>query len=116
MAGAGLDADLADACQIAAKRAKLTLIAFHERFKLFDGAVRLADLADLATDGDGQSGRLGLPDRLRQLGGVAGVQLLLLQTRLAGEIDERRGIDIDVAVPGGDRLLRQVANGLNLTC
>ena len=64
--------------------------------QLVGRGVVLADLADLAADGDDQL--LVLADERGQLGGARVVLLLLLVERLEGEVHERGGVDVDVAV------------------
>ncbi|MBK7369108.1 MAG: hypothetical protein IPJ04_14740 [Candidatus Eisenbacteria bacterium] len=57
---------------------------------------------------------LGLADERGDLGAQRAVQLLLLDVRGLVEIDERRGVDVDVVEAGLDRLGRQVEHGLHL--
>ena len=72
--------------------------------QLLHGRVALSDLTDLAADGDGDPGRLLLPDELGEDRGQVRVELLLLGQRRQGDVDDGRGIDVDIEVPGRDRL------------
>ena len=67
------------------------------------GRVGLADLADFAADAHGHAVGLERADERHELGGALVVGALLLLDRLEGEVDKRRGIDIDVAIPRVDR-------------
>ena len=118
MRGAGLDADLGDPRQVAPQHAlpvlELRHVGSHEGVQLLHGRVALSDLADLAADGDGDSGRLLLPDELGEHRGQVRVELLLLGQRRQGDVDDGRGIDVDIEIPGRDRLAGQVAQGIQL--
>ena len=89
-------------------------VAVHEGPQLFHRAVFAADLADLPADGDRDSRRFQIPDHRREFGGKAVVEPLLLQYRRLLQIDERRGVDVDVVKSGVDRLPDQVLDGLDL--
>jgi len=55
-----------------------------------------------------------LADPRRQLRAVREVPSLLLLERRLREVHQRAGVDVDVPVAGGDRLLRQAADGRDL--
>ena len=93
--GAGLHADLADADVLAAL-AQLRVVAAHERVQLVDVGVLAADLADLAADRDRHALGLVPPAELGEVGRELAVDRLLLVERGLVEIDERRGVDVDV--------------------
>ena len=84
----------------AARRARA--IAIEVGAQLLDGRVLRADLADLAADADGHAVRLERPDQRGQLGRAPVVLALLLVDGRLGQVDQRRGVDVDVAVAGVD--------------
>ncbi len=88
-----------------AGRARLELAAVPVQVgpQLRDRRVLGADLADLATDADRDAVRLERPDQGGQFGRPPVVLVLLLVDVGLRQVDERRGIDVDVAVPGVDR-------------
>ena len=118
MGGTGLDADLGDPRQVAPHHSlpvlQLRHVGGHEGVQLLHGRVALTDLADLAANGDGDPGRFPLPDELGEHGGQVRVELLLLGQRRQGDIDDGRGIDVDIEVAGRDRLAGQLAQGIQL--
>src|SRR5437763_14691083 len=105
MRRACVDADLREP----AAGAEHLVEAVHERAQLLYGAVLLAYLADLATNRDGDAGLLLLANQFGQLGAALVVVALLLLDRRERQIDQRRRVDVDVAVARGDRLADQLA-------
>ena len=67
------------------------------------GRVLLADLADLAADADRHAVGLERADQRHELGRPLVVRALLLVLGRQRQVDERRGVDVDVAVAGIDR-------------
>ena len=84
-------------------RIELAPVAVEVGAQLLRVRVLRPDLADLAADADRDPVRLERPDQRRQLGGTHVVLALLLIDRRLREVDERRGIDVDVAIAGIDR-------------
>ena len=111
---AGLHADLAEADEVAAALLQLAVEAVHVGVQLVDVGVLAADLADLAADRDRHALRLVLADERREVGRERDVHFLLLGERRLVEIDERRGVDVDVVEAGGDLFLDQRAQRLEL--
>ncbi len=114
VSGTGLDADLAEADQVAAALLQRTVEAVHVRVQLVDVGVLAAHLANLAADRHGDALWLVLPDERREVGGEGYVDFLLLGQRRLRQIDERRGVDVDVVEAGRDFFLDQRAQGLEL--
>ncbi len=114
VAGPGLHADLADPRQVRPQPAQRRQEAGHKRFQILRRAVLAADLADLAADRDGDPGRLALTDVGGHLGGVAVVQLLALRLGRPVEVDQGGGVDVDVVEAGGERVVDQPAQALQL--
>ena len=90
------------------------LIAVHEGAELLGAGDVLADLADLAADGDRQALRLAGPDEAGEVRGVLEVAALLLDDGGLREIDERRRVDVDVEEARRDRVADQGLDGLPL--
>jgi hypothetical protein len=86
--------------------------AVHVGMQLVDVRVLAANFADLAAHRNGHSWRLDLADERGEVRRQGDVDLLLLGQRRLRQIDERRGIDVDVVEPGGDFLLDQRAQRL----
>ena len=84
-------------------RLELAAIAVEVRSQLRDGRVLGPDLADLATDADRHAVRLERPDQRGQLGRAAVVLALLLVDVRLRQVDQRRRVDVDVAIAGVDR-------------
>ena len=63
----------------------------------------LADLANLAADADRYAVGLERADQGDELGGSLVVRALLLVLAVERQVDERRGVDVDVPVAGVDR-------------
>ena len=101
--GARLDADLGEARRPRRPRIELASVAVEVRPELLLGRVLLAHLADLAADADRDAVGLERADQGGQLGRADVVLALLLVDGRLGEIDERRGVDVDVPVAGVDR-------------
>src|SRR6202162_1455997 len=80
-------------------------VSVHVGPELLGRRVLLADLADLAADGDRHLHGLARPDELRQAGGGLEVLPLLLGEGRPGQIHERRGVDVDLEEPGRDGLV-----------
>src|SRR4051812_36239885 len=101
--GAGLDTDLGDATGAGRTGFELAPVAVEVSPQLLDRGVLGADLADLATDTDRDPVGLERPDEGGQLRGPPVVLALLLVDVGLREVDERRRIDVDVAVARVDR-------------
>ena len=101
--GAGLDADLGDAAGARGEPVELAAVAVEVGAQLRDRRVLGPDLADLAADADRDPVRLERPDERGQLGRAPVVLALLLVDVRLREVDERRGVDVDVAVARVDR-------------
>ena len=101
--GPGLDADLGDARGARGQAVELAPIAVEIGAQLGHGRVLGPDLADLATDADRDAVGLERPDERRQLGRAQVVLALLLVDGRLREVDQRRGVDVDVAIAGVDR-------------
>jgi hypothetical protein len=89
---AGLDRDLGDAGALLERPA----VDAHVGAELFRRRVLLADLADLAADGNRISGGWRSPDELRETGAEGRVHILLRLERRLREVDQRRGVDVDL--------------------
>ncbi len=97
--GARLDAHLGEADGVRAGACvELLAVAVQVGAQLVGRGVLLADLADLAADGDDDALVLVGTDERGELRGARVVDLLLLVERFEGEVHERRGVDVDVAV------------------
>ena len=105
----GLYADLAQPDERGAPPLQRGVVAVHVRVQLVNVRVLAADLADFSTDRDDDARWLMLADERRELGRQVHVHLLLLGQRRLVEVDERRGVDVDVVEAGGDLLLDQRA-------
>ncbi|OPY92435.1 MAG: hypothetical protein A4E73_01140 [Syntrophaceae bacterium PtaU1.Bin231] len=115
MGRARLDADLADALDVGPRLlAQFPAIAVHVGAQLLDGTVLPADLADLASHGNGDPLRLEVADHRRQLRGEGEVQFLLSVDGGLREVDQRRGVDVDVVEPRVERFPDQVLDGADL--
>src|SRR5690606_29917267 len=68
-------------------------------------------LADLPADGDRHALGLEPTDERGELGGERVVRLLLFEKGGLREVDEGRGVDVDVVETGGDRLADEVTDG-----
>ncbi len=104
MACARLDADLADAGRSGRPRVELAPEAVEVGAQVLDRRVRLADLADLAADGDRHALGLEPPDQRGDLGRDRIVDPLLEVHARLREVDEGRAVDVDVEVAGGHRV------------
>ena len=82
---------------------ELAAVAVEVGAQLRDRGVLGPDLADLAADADRDAVRLERPDERGQFGRAPVVLALLLVDVRLREVDERRGVDVDVAVAGVDR-------------
>ena len=114
MGRAGLHTDLADARQVRSPLLQRLKVSVHEGAQLVDIGVLAADFPDLAAHRDGDAVRLVPTDKRRVVRGERGVHLLLLGERGFAEIDQRRGVDVDVVEAGGDLFLDQRAQAVEL--
>ena len=99
---------------VGAARLQRLQVAAHERVQLVDVGVLAADLADFAADRDGDAVRLVRADERGEVGAQVAVDLLLLVERRLVEIDQRRGVDVDVVEAGRDLLLDERAERVEL--
>ena len=99
----GLDADLRDAAGPRCTSIELAAVPTEVGQQVGDGGVLGADLADLAAHADRDPVGLERADEGGQLGRAGVVLALLLVDVRLGEIDQRRRVDVDVAVAGVDR-------------
>jgi hypothetical protein len=112
---AGVHADLRQTADAAADLLGEDAVEpIHVGPQLLDRAVLLADLADLAADRDGHTLGLELADQGGQLGAALVVVPLLLVQGWEAEVDQGRGVDVDVAVPGRDGLTHELPKALGL--
>ena len=81
---------------------ELAPVAVEVGAQLRDRGVLRPDLADLAADADRDAVGLERPDERGQLGRAAVVLALLLVDVRLRQVDQRRGVDVDVAVAGVD--------------
>ncbi len=103
-----LDADLREAGGVCAgEPIELAPVAVEIGAQLLLGRVLLADLADLTADADDDAVALRFADERRDLRRALIVDALLLVDRRQRQVDERRRVDVDVAVADRDRLAGQ---------
>ena len=110
----GLHADLAEPDEIRAALLQLAVEAVHVRVQFVHVGILAADLADFTADGNGDSSRFGPADERGEVGRERDVHLLLLGQRRLVEVDERRGVDVDVIEAGGNLFLDERAQRLDL--
>ena len=112
----GLHADLAQPDELGAALLQRAVEAVHVGVQFVDVGVLAADLANLAADRHRDALRLVLADERREIRGQRDVDVLLLGERRLVEIDERRGVDVDVVEAGGDLFLDQRAQRGRAPC
>src|SRR5581483_8881212 len=110
---AGLNADLADAFEALAPFVELFAVTVHVGLELFDRAVFLAHLADLAADGDRDALGLQAAHVRGQLGRDPTVVLLLRAHRGPAQINERRAVDVDIVELCLDRFFDEILESLD---
>src|SRR5262245_53681620 len=102
MSGTGLDADLAQSDGAWPPLGELAIETLHVAMQLVDVRVLAADLADLAANGHGHPVGLDAADEIGKLHRLSDVDFLLRFERRFLEVDQRRGVDVDVEEPRGN--------------
>ena len=110
VARSGLDADLADSGHVAPD----FVVAGHKGVEIFGRAVFLPHLADLAADGNRHGFGLVFTDESREFRAGLVIQPLLLFEGRLGQVDQGRGVNVDVEKTGGDGFEDQVPDCLEL--